>query len=276
MIKICVTGNKGFIGKALQNRLESMGHIVVGIEKWIFERETWQEKLYDYLDNLSPDVVFHVGACSDTQNKDLKQMFELNTESTAIIADWCEFKSVPLIYSSSASVYGTNNAPETAYAWSKFLGEKFVNKCGGVSLRYFNVYGNYEIPKGKMSSIACQSYLKHIHGENVYIFPHNPKRDFVYIEDVVDANIHAWSNFDSLKGGWYEVGSGEPKSFEDVLNIMNIPFEHTNELEIPKNYQFYTKADPIKFMPNWTPKYTLEKGLREYIDLLKVSTIVVA
>jgi hypothetical protein len=57
---------------------------------------------------------------------------------------------------------------------------------------------------------------------------------------------------------------------------MNIPFKHTNESEIPKNYQFYTKADPSKFMPNWTPKYTLEKGLREYIDLLKVSTIVVA
>jgi ADP-L-glycero-D-manno-heptose 6-epimerase len=272
MIKICVTGNKGFIGKALQNRLESMGHIVVGIEKWIFEREIWQEKLYEYLDNLNSDVVFHVGACSDTQNQNLKEMFQLNTESTSIIADWCEFKSKPLIYSSSASVYGTTNSPDTAYAWSKFLGEKFVNKCGGVSLRYFNVFGNYEIPKGKMASIACQAYLKHIHGEDVYLFPQNPKRDFVYVEDVVDANIHAWQNFDSLKGGWYDVGSGEASSFEYVLETMNIPYKYADESEIPKNYQFFTHADVSKFMPNWKPKYSLKDAITEYLSLLKVTS----
>lgn len=275
MIKICITGNKGFIGKALQNKLESMGHVVVGIEKWIFERGKWQENLHEYLSLLKPDVVFHVGACSDTQNNDVKEMMQQNVESTFIISDWCEFNSVPIIYSSSASIYGSSNAPETLYSWSKYIGEYFVNKCSGVSLRYFNVYGSYEIPKGKMASVSCQSFFKHKNGESVKIFPKNPQRDFVYIEDVVSANIHAWQNYQSLKGGWYEVGSGEARSFEDVLNIMNIPFEYADESEIPQNYQFYTKADPNKFMPNWTPKYNLETGLNEYVDLLKVSSLVV-
>lgn len=272
MIKICVTGNHGFIGRALQNKLENMNYVVVGIDSWIFERDNWKLKLHEYLDSLNPDVVFHVGACSDTQNQDVVSMMNKNVESTYIISRWCKSKFVPLIYSSSASVYGNNNSPETLYAWSKYIGEKFVINDGGVALRYFNVYGNYEIPKGKMASVACQSFLKHKNGETVKIFPNKPERDFVYIEDVISANIHAWQNFSELKGTWYDVGTGESRSFEDVLNIMNIPFEYTSEDDIPNNYQMVTKADINTFMPNWTPKYMIDKGVLEYYDLLKVST----
>lgn len=272
MMKICVTGNKGFIGKALQDELERRGHIVLGLEKWIFDRVRWQDRLHEYLVNLSPDVVFHVGACSDTQNHNVSEMMKLNVESTMIIADWCQFKGIPIIYSSSASCYGSKGEPETLYAWSKYLGEQYVIKCQGIALRYFNVYGSNESHKGKMSSVAFQSYMKNKHGEKVELFPNKPLRDFVYIEDVIDANIYAWKNYETTRGMYYDVGYGSPRHFEDVLNIMGIPFTYTNEDKIPPNYQEYTCANPSKFMKYWSPTWDLERGLHHYMDMLKVTT----
>jgi len=130
MIKACVTGSNGFIGRAMFNELENQGVTPIALEKWIFERARWQDRLVEYLHDMQPEVVFHIGACSDTQNFNVNEMMKLNVEATIIIADWCEFKKVPLIYSSSASIYGTKGTPETLYSWSKFLGENHVKSVG--------------------------------------------------------------------------------------------------------------------------------------------------
>jgi ADP-L-glycero-D-manno-heptose 6-epimerase len=273
MIKVCVSGNNGFIGRALYNKIQELGHIPLGLEKWIFDRVRWQDRLHEYLVNLSPDVIFHVGACSDTQNHDVNEMMKLNVESTMIIADYCQFKKIPIIYSSSAACYGTKGTPNTLYAWSKYLGEQYVTKCRGISLRYFNVYGMNESHKGKMASIAYQSFLKHNNGEKVFLFPNKPTRDFVYINDVVSANIHAWQNYEQLQGGMYEVGSGESRPFEDVLDIMKIPYTHLDESNIPENYQEFTCSDPKRYLKGWNPEWNLEKGIDNYLALLKVSQL---
>lgn len=273
MIKVCVTGNKGFIGRALQIELEKQGYIVVGIEKWIFRKDSWAKDYQEYLEGIKPDAVFHVGACSDTQNQDATEMLKLNTLSTYIIADYCQKNTIPLIFSSSASVYGSKGEPETLYAWSKYLAELYCIKMGAIALRYFNVYGHYELEKGKMASVACQAYSKWKFGERMKLFPQRPTRDFVYIKDVVSANIHAWDNYESLKGKAYDVGSGQSRAFEEVMNIMNILFDYLPDEQIPANYQFMTKADDSKFMQGWEPKYSIEQGLTEYLADLKISTI---
>ncbi len=271
-MKICVTGNRGFIGKALQIELQKQGFIVLGIDMWIFQKGDWRINLKEYIGKINPDVIFHVGACSDTQNKDVQEMMKLNVESTFILSDWCKLNNVPLIYSSSASVEGNYGIPETLYAWSKYIGEKYVTSNGGIALRYFNVYGHYELHKGKMSSVALQAYQKYKWGETVKLFPKSPKRDFVYISDVVEANIHAWNKYTDLFGKYYHVGSGTARTFEDVLQCLNIPFEYTEENEIPENYQFFTEAKKENFMLGWVPKYQLEQGLEEYLAHLKVFT----
>lgn len=273
MTKVCITGNNGFIGRALFNKIQELEYIPLGLEKWIFDRVRWQDRLHEYLVNLSPDVVFHVGACSDTLNEDVNEMMKLNVESTMIIADYCQFKKIPIIYSSSAACYGTKGHPNTLYGWTKYLGEQYVTKCGGISLRYFNVYGMNESHKGKMASVAYQSYMKNKQGEDVYIFPLKPMRDFVYINDVVSANLYAWQNYETLHGGMYEVGSGESRSFEDVLDIMNIPYKYSDQNIIPKNYQEYTSSDPKRYLKGWTPEWNLEKGLDNYLALLKLAEI---
>lgn len=271
-MKICVTGNRGFIGKALQLELQKQGFIVLGIDTWIFEKGDWRFNLKDYISKINPEVVFHVGACSDTQNKNVSEVMKLNVESTFIISDWCKANNIPLIYSSSASVEGNQSIPETLYAWSKYVGEKYVLANGGLALRYFNVYGHYELHKGKMSSVALQAYQKNKWGDKVSLFPKYPQRDFVYITDVVEANIHAWNNYKNLYGKYYHVGSGKARTFEEVMNCLKIPFEYTEETEIPENYQFFTEAKQEHFMEGWNPKFQLEEGLEEYLAHLKVFT----
>jgi ADP-L-glycero-D-manno-heptose 6-epimerase len=275
MIKACVTGSNGFIGRAMFNELENQGVIPIALEKWIFERARWQDRLVEYLHDMQPDVVFHIGACSDTQNFDVNEMMKLNVEATIIIADWCEFKNIPLIYSSSASIYGTKGTPETLYSWSKFLGENHVKKCGGIALRYFNVFGSNERHKGKMSSIACQSFYKNLNHEEVKLFPNNASRDFVYIKDVVSANIHAWKTYETHKGGHFDVGTGVSRTFEDVLHTMKIPYSYTSSNDIPNNYQIFTEADENKFLKDWKPKWFLEEAIEHYKAMLELTTAII-
>lgn len=268
MKNICVTGNNGFIGKSLHYELISKNYNVFGIDKWIFENNDWIKSYINQLEIIKPDAIFHIGACSDTQNQDVTEMLKFNTLSTYIIADYCLRTNTPLIYSSSASVYGTKGEPETLYSWSKYLAELYCLKAGGIALRYFNVYGHNELHKGKMASIACQAYLKFKIGDTMKLFSRQPTRDFVYIKDVVSANIYALDNYQDLKGNYYDVGSGKSRSFEDVLNIMSIPFDYLPDDKIPANYQFYTKADHNNFMQGWKPKYQIEEALIEYMSEL--------
>ena len=120
-----------------------------------------------------------------------------------------------------------------------------------------------------MSSIAYQMFTKFKNNEPIYLFPKKPKRDFVYIDDVVLANIFAFENYNKLHSKYYEVGSGDAKCFEDVLDIMDIKYEYSSKNAIPKGYQFFTQSNYKKWMPNWKPQFNLEVGLTKYLKYLK-------
>ena len=100
------------------------------------------------------------------------------------------------------------------------------------------------------------------------LFPQKPTRDFVYIEDVVNANLHALNNYEKCCGKYFEVGSGESKSFEEILEFMKINYIYADIKKIPIGYQFYTISNKSKWMPDWKPKFKLENGLSEYIKYL--------
>lgn len=221
-----VTGSKGFIGKKLVKKLqESSNYIVIEINEDIFENENfWTHDLWQTIVLNSPDVIFHVGACSDTLEKDVNYMMTLNFESTKILTDYCNKTGCKMIYSSSAASYGeNNNYPSNLYGWSKYVAEKYVISNGGVGLRYFNVYGPGEEHKGKMASVAYQSFNKQKRKQECKLFPLNPTRDFVYVEDIVNANLFAEKNYKKVGGKYYDVGSGESRPFEDIMKILNIP-----------------------------------------------------
>ncbi len=264
-MKCLVTGSNGFVGK---NLLEFTSSISNSYGFDLSNTFTEFNAIKNILDDINPDVIFHVGACSNTLESNVNYMMELNYESTKILVDWCKKNSKRMIYSSSASSYGVNGYPSNLYGWSKYAAEGYVISNNGIALRYFNVYGPFENHKGKMASFVYQAYSNNKSGIPIRLFPGSPRRDFVYIDDVVSANIFAFENFDSLKGDWYDVGSDESRAFEDILTILKIEnFEYTDISSIPTGYQFYTKSS--KFMPQWKPKYNLESGIKDYIKRIE-------
>ena len=271
MKTILLTGSKGFIGKNLLEQLRVLGEeIIIEVNEEIFENENWDLNLIEILIANKPDVIFHVGACSDTLEKDVNYMMKLNFQFTKTLVDWSVQNNSKLIYSSSAANYGENNKfPSNLYGWSKYVAEQYVVSNNGIGLRYFNVYGPGEEKKGKMSSVAYQSFIKRKNEKPWLLFPKKPTRDFVYVKDVVSANLFAEKNYHKLNKSWYEVGSGESRSFEDVLNTMGISYEYHDENKIPKGYQFYTCSDEKHWMPNWQPQFNLEKGLQNYKEYLE-------
>jgi len=265
MRNVIVTGSRGFIGKSLSYKLERDGYNVLNIDDNYFNSLDWGKELLELLESSKYDAVFHVGACSDTLETNVDYMMTRNYESTKIIMDWCLKNNKPMIYSSSAANYGVNNLyPANLYGWSKYVAEGYVISNGGIALRYFNVYGPGEENKGKMASVAYQMFQKNKKDEKIFLFPKKPQRDFVYVKDVISANIHALLNYDKLRGSYYEVGSGEARTFEDVLNNMEITFGYTSEDLIPNGYQFYTCSDKLKWMNGWESEWNLEKGILEY------------
>lgn len=88
------------------------------------------------------------------------------------------------------------------------------------------------------------------------------------MKDVVNANLYAMYNYQDYSSHWYEVGSGDARPFEDVLDILGIEYTYHSEYDIPKGYQFYTKSSTYKWMYGWEPEWDLEKGLKDYLGFL--------
>lgn len=265
---ILITGTNGFIGKNLYNVLKEK-YDIKSINEDIFNNENWSSYLKSILEEYHLDAVFHIGACSNTLETDVQYMMTRNYESTKIIMDWCKLNGIPMIYSSSAANYGINGLyPANLYGWSKYIAEQYVISNGGIGLRYFNVYGPGEEEKNNMASVAYQMYCNKRDGKKIFLFPNKPTRDFVYVKDVISANIYAFENYKLLCGAYYDVGSGESRTFEDILNIMDIKYEYHTTDKIPIGYQFYTCSDKKKWLSDWKPKYNLEKGLEDYKNYL--------
>lgn len=269
-MRYIITGTKGFIGRNLLNRLKDK-NTCEEINEDIFENENWKNTLKEILEDFIPDAIFHIGACSDTMNSDVNYMMTRNYEFTRQLSDYCGLNDTPLIYSSSAANYGTNNLyPSNLYGWSKYTAEQYVIQNGGIALRYFNVYGPGEEDKGRMASVAHQMLQKKKNGETIKLFPLKPKRDFVYIDDVIDANLYALENYYEFHFYYYEIGSGEARLFEDVMTLLGLDYTYTSEEDIPKGYQFNTVSNKNKWMKGWEPKFNLEMGLDDYLKKIKI------
>mgnify|MGYP001445888840 FL=1 len=272
-MKIILTGNQGFIGRNLEEELIGQGHDVIGFDV-ASENGCSVDEIKNAMDGVS--VILHQGAITDTLYPDNIAMMKYNYEFSKELFDAAFKRRIKVVYASSAACYGNDNTQETPaniYGWSKYCAEQYglalykpeiVGESTGIvpqfiALRYYNVFGPGEEQKGKMSSVAYQAMER---GEMV-LFPGKPKRDFVYVKDVVSANIHAMNN-KYIKTDFYDVGSGVASSFEDVCDAVGISYTHTTEDKIPVGYQFWTESDRRKWLPGWKPKYDLTTALKEY------------
>ncbi len=234
------------------------------------------------------DYIFHQAAISDTTVMDQGMMVESNVNAFKTLLDMaCEMKAC-MVYASSAATYGDSHTfnigfecPNNVYGFSKLMMDNLAKKYSQkssieiVGLRYFNVYGEREFFKHKTASMILQFGLQLLRGENAKLFEGSDtiKRDFVYIEDVIQANMKACT---ALKSGVYNVGTGQARSFQDIVDILKKELNiDRNDQYIPNpfvgQYQFFTEADITlsqKFL-QYVPRFSLEEGIRAYVNEIK-------
>lgn len=239
-----VTGSRGFIAKHLINRF-GREHLI------LIEREDCYEALEE-IDWKTVTHIYHLGGISDTTEDDLNYLHIYNVDFTMKLFECAIKYGIPVVYASSASVYGNSFTysynPLNHYAVSKVNVDIWVeanlNKFKNiVGLRFFNVYGNDEKHKKDQASPIYKFERQARLYKKIKVFKNseNYKRDFVWVEDAVDCMIKP------MKSGIYDVGTSEPISFRDVADIVaekyNVPIEEIDFPEHLKNkYQYYTCA----------------------------------
>ena len=243
-----------------------------------------QESLVQKIDKLisSSSGVFHVGAMADTSDFSADVMY-YNYHITKMIVDSCCRWNKKIVFSSTQMVTGKKELgyPENIYGWSKVACEDYItmklHRCGehdsweSVILRYTNVYGPGESHKGKTASLAYQAYIS----KEIDLW--DAKRDFVYVKDVVSANIHAMtSNYITRahlleSDGIYWVGSGNSESAYDFVRGMGDDIEITEKAreDAPPWFQWETLGYPDKFMSGWQPEYNIKTGTEDYLNYLQ-------
>lgn len=255
-----------------------------------------QQELFEFVESEKPNGIFHLGACSDTMNFHADYVMTKNFEFTRALIDQCLDLRVPLVYASSASVYGTlrlsdeelTGEPLNLYAFSKTMidqylraatknSAKIAKSCRPsiVGMRYFNVYGPNERHKGRMASVIFQKYLELKEKGYIKLFkPGDQQRDFVHVDDVCKVN---WAAMKSEVIDIFNVGTSFAPTFtavaEEIAKCMG--YEDSKSIikyidfpkELEGRYQDYTCSDNTRLKQiydgTFTPYYT---GIRKAIS----------
>ncbi|MBT8116080.1 MAG: ADP-glyceromanno-heptose 6-epimerase, partial [Arenicella sp.] len=276
------------------------------------DKDEFIERIGQGIEFDGMSAIYHQGACSDTMENDGRYMMQTNYEYSKSLFHYCGEKGIPFIYASSASVYGggelfkedpNHEHALNAYAYSKLLFDRYVRRNRSaaraqvVGLRYFNVYGQGEQHKGRMASVAYhffnqnrdQGYLNLFAGSGGYA-DGEQKRDFVWVEDVVDVNLHFLEHPED--GGIFNVGTGRAQTFNDVattvLNTMEgadksteqwVAEEKIRYIPFPDalqgKYQSFTQADltNLTVAGDYNKSFaTVEQGVKKYVEQLSTST----
>ena len=292
-----VTGGCGFIGSHIVDRLIALGHEVRVIDDLSAnenERFYYNDQASYYQKDISKDncsdifnnvaYVFHLAARSRIQPTigAPNQCFEVNVVGTQRVLEWSRVNSVKrVIYSGTSSLYGHQNSIPFApnmpadclnpYSMSKWMGEQICKlynqlyEVPSITLRYFNVYGPREPIKGEYAPVIGLFKRQSKNNEFMTIIaPGTQRRDFTYIEDVVEANILAMkSSTVDIPFNIYNVGTGKNHSIIEIADMVGgkrdvIPPRPAEVQETLADIE-----ETIKDL-GWNPKHNLKDKINTY------------
>jgi UDP-glucose 4-epimerase len=303
-MKVLVTGGAGFIGSHLVDRLIQEGHEVVVVDNLstgkrrnlnraarFFKLDIQSWRLERVFRNERPNLVMHLAAQMDVRKSVEDPIFDaqVNVLGTLNVLQQSIKHGVrKVVFSSSGgAIYGEQEiypAPEShvtrplsPYGISKLCGEQYlsyyqrVNGLQIVSLRYANVYGPRQDPEGEAGVVAI--FIQKLLNNEQAIVNGNGRqtRDFVYVEDVVEANLAAMGQ--DIQGT-YNVGTGEETSVNDLLRVL---VRHTNstckEVHGPakggEQARSVIDSGKLRQELSWESRTELSEGLKRTVDYFR-------
>jgi len=259
-VRVLVTGSAGFIGSHVVTALELRGYDVVKADP----RDLGSFD-YDALADVRLfDLIVHLGAITDTEEDDGALLARINFELPQQLWRWCVQADVPLIYASSAAVYGNGEhgfheggfptVPLNRYGESKLAFDRWAELQARMGqapprwagLRFFNVYGPGEERKGRMASMVSKAVWAQDRNVPLTLFSHGEQmRDFVYVGDVVAVILWMIDGLGPKCSGLFNVGTGRARSFLDMAHAVGctrIEWEPMPD-RVRARFQHYTRAD---------------------------------
>jgi len=306
-MRALVTGGAGFIGSNMVDALLARGDEVTIIDNLSTGRRsnlddalskgaelvegtiTDQAALVDLAERVKPDAIFHFGAQIDVRKSAADPAWDagVNVVGTINVLEAARRAGVKRVVNSSTggAIYGEGQilpapeshpvTPEAPYGLSKFCAEQYVelfrrfHAVPGVSLRYGNVYGPRQDPLGEagVTAIFCGKLLA---GERATVFGDGEQtRDYVYVDDVVAANLAALEHPEAT--GAYNIGTGVQASVNDLVgaleklsdNGFGADYAPARKGEVQHIALDYSRA---REELGWEPQVSLDEGLRRTLD----------
>jgi UDP-glucose 4-epimerase len=303
-MKVLVTGGAGFIGSHLVDRLIQEGHEVVVVDNLstgkrrnlnraarFFKLDIQSWRLERVFRNERPNLVMHLAAQMDVRKSVEDPIFDAQVNVLGmlnVLQQAIKHGVRKVVFSSSGgAIYGEQEvypAPEShvtrplsPYGISKLCGEQYLSyyqRVSGlqiVSLRYANVYGPRQDPDGEAGVVAI-FIQKLLNNEQAVVNGNGRQtRDFVYVEDVVEANLAVMGQ--EIQGT-YNVGTGEETSINDLLRILVTHTSSTyKEVHGPakSGEQVRSVIDSAKLRQelSWEPRTELSEGLKRTVDYFR-------
>ena len=306
--RILLTGGAGFIGSHIAHRLVTLGHEVTIVdnlstgttdnlpsESEFIECDISQKKTFSRISGRPFHTVLHLAAQSsgEISGERPEQDLKVNTMSTLMLLTWCKRNDIPrFMYASSMAVYGNPSRtpvtehdpckPLSFYGVSKLASEHYIRCFADAGLkttcfRMFSVYGpgqNMTNMKQGIVSIFLAYLMK---GEEIWVKGSGDRfRDFVYIDDVVDAWCLCLDNPNTF-GKMYNLAAGKKTLVRELVEAEIRLFGYDPKT-YPVRYEGSTPADQfglyadisrVRKDTGWQPKIGLDEGLSQIIAWVK-------
>jgi UDP-glucose 4-epimerase len=305
IIRVLVTGAAGFIGSNICDGLLERGYEVIALDSLPIGRSKNLEHLttskrFSFVEGSileselladaakDAEVVIHHAAIASVQRsmEDPRTTNLVNANGTLEVLLAAKKMGISkVVFASSSAVYGDTPEqpkieemaprPKSVYAVSKLTGEAYCQAFNelfdmrNVSLRYFNVYGPRQDPKSEYAAVIPRFIERALKGEEMTIFGDGRQsRDFIYVEDVVQANLKA---LESNCQGIFNIGSGRRTTVNELAHLIGKLLRRevrTVHLEAREGDVKDSLSDIGKASRafGFAPKYDIEDGLRATID----------